>query len=96
MVIKAIHFEIVSEMTTDGFMAVLRRFIARRGIPTHIYSDNGTNFVGANNQLKEIYALFNSEEHKNCVYFSSLPILVLIGISYHHWVRTSVDYGNLW
>ncbi|XP_066583849.1 uncharacterized protein [Prorops nasuta] len=35
-----------------------------RNPPEHIFSDNGTNFVGANNQLKELYALFNSKEHQ--------------------------------
>jgi hypothetical protein len=51
---KAVHLELVSDLSSDGFLAALRRFIARRGIPNHIFSDNGTNFVGANNQLKEM------------------------------------------
>lgn len=67
MTIKAIHLEVVSDLSTDGFIAALRRFIARRGMPEHIYSDNGTNFVGAKNQLKEMYALFNSKEHKELI-----------------------------
>jgi len=41
MSIKAVHLEVVSNLTTDGFIAALRRFIARRGFPEHIYSDNG-------------------------------------------------------
>jgi len=40
MSIKAVHLEIVSDLTTDGFIAALRRFVARRGLPEHIYSDN--------------------------------------------------------
>lgn len=67
MSIKAIHLEVVSDLTSDGFLAALRRFVARRGLPTHIYSDNGTNFVGASNQLKELYALFNSDKHKDLI-----------------------------
>ncbi|XP_067204116.1 uncharacterized protein [Linepithema humile] len=67
LVIKAVHLEIVSDLTSEGFIAALRRFIARRGLPAHIYSDNGSNFVGANNQLKEMYALFSSEQHQNIV-----------------------------
>ncbi|XP_036146048.1 uncharacterized protein LOC118646704 [Monomorium pharaonis] len=65
--IKAIHLEVVSDLTTDGFIAALRRFVARRGMPEHIHSDNGTNFVGANNKLKEMYALLNSDTHKEHV-----------------------------
>jgi len=56
-----------SDLSTHGFLTALRRFTARRGLPREIYSDNGTNFVGANNQLRELYILFNSEEHKNSV-----------------------------
>lgn len=37
--VKAIHLEVVSDLTSDGFIAALRRFAARRGIPEHIYSD---------------------------------------------------------
>ncbi|GFX24831.1 integrase catalytic domain-containing protein [Trichonephila clavipes] len=44
---KAVHIEAVGDLTTESFIAALRRFSARRGAPCHIYSDNGTNFVGA-------------------------------------------------
>lgn len=37
MAIKAIHLEIVSDLSADGFIAALRRFIARRGVPEHTY-----------------------------------------------------------
>lgn len=56
MAIKAVHLEVVSNLTTEGFLVSLRRFTARRGIPANIYSDNGTNFVGANNHLLEMAA----------------------------------------
>ena len=64
LVVKAIHLEVVSDLTTDGFIAALKRFTSRRGNSKSIFSDNGTNFVGANNQLKELVALFNSNEHQ--------------------------------
>ncbi|GFU85414.1 integrase catalytic domain-containing protein [Trichonephila clavipes] len=51
---KAVHIEAVGDLTTDSFIAALRRFSARRGAPRHIYSDNGTNFVGARRKLDEI------------------------------------------
>lgn len=48
---KAVHLELVSDMTKDAFIAALNRFIARRGKPQCIFSDNGTTFVGAFNEL---------------------------------------------
>ncbi|GFW65776.1 integrase catalytic domain-containing protein [Trichonephila clavipes] len=54
---KAVHLELVSTLSTDAMLAALRRFIARRGHPSEIHSDNGTNFIGANNYLKQLYML---------------------------------------
>ncbi|GFW97140.1 integrase catalytic domain-containing protein [Trichonephila clavipes] len=54
---NAVHLELVSTLSTDAMLAALRRFIARRGHPSEIHSDNGTNFIGANNYLKQLYML---------------------------------------
>lgn len=54
--VKAVHLELVSNLTTDGYMAALHRFVSRRGLPSDIYSDNGTQFVGAYNELKRFLA----------------------------------------
>jgi len=53
--IKAVHLETVSDLTTEAFVACLRRFIARRGKPVSIWSDHGSNFVGAKRHLRELY-----------------------------------------
>ena len=50
---KAVHLETVSSLASDAMMAALRRFIARRGIPSQIVSDNATNFVSARRDLNE-------------------------------------------
>lgn len=50
---RAIHVEVVSDMTAEAFIAAFRRFVARRGAVRHIYSDNGTNFGAANKILQE-------------------------------------------
>ena len=54
MSVKAVHIELVSELTTEAFLACLRRLIARRGKPRVVWSDHGTNFVGASRELKEL------------------------------------------
>ncbi|GFW11040.1 integrase catalytic domain-containing protein [Trichonephila clavipes] len=50
---KASHLEVVSDLTTEAFLACLRRFIARRSKPSVIWSDNATNFKVARNILNE-------------------------------------------
>ena len=60
--VKAVRIELVSDLTTEAFFASLRRFIARRGKPTLIWSDHGTNFAGANNELKEIGEFFDHQK----------------------------------
>jgi hypothetical protein len=50
---KAVHLELVSDLSTEAFLAALRRFIARRGRCNRIVSDCGTNFQGAFRQVKK-------------------------------------------
>lgn len=52
---RAIHLELVSDISTAQFMQALRRMIGRRGPVAELWSDNGTNFVGANNELARVY-----------------------------------------
>ena len=45
--IRAVHIELVSEMSSSAFINALRRFISIRGDIVEIRSDRGTNFVGS-------------------------------------------------
>lgn len=51
-VTKAVHFELVSELTSEAYLAALRRFISRRGRCSRLVSDQGRNFIGASNILR--------------------------------------------
>lgn len=59
MTVRAIHLEIACSLSTESFKMAVRRFIARRGAPLTIFSDNGTNFRGASNELKEELGVIN-------------------------------------
>ncbi|XP_060878449.1 uncharacterized protein LOC132950867 [Metopolophium dirhodum] len=54
MVVKAVHIEVVSDLSTPSFLASLHRFVTRRGTPTDIYTDCGSNFKGADQQLRQM------------------------------------------
>ena len=62
---RAIHLEVVHEMSTDSFMNALRRFLCRRGHVQSIRSDNGTNFVGAQNELQRQYEWLDKSKLKD-------------------------------
>ena len=59
---RAIHVEDASSLTTDAFIQAFRRFIAVRGCPREVWSDNGTNFTGAERELRASIKEFNEEE----------------------------------
>lgn len=54
MATKAVHIELVSDMTTQAFLAALRRFTLGRGLCAQIFSDCGTNSVGVNTELQKL------------------------------------------
>ncbi|XP_022168638.1 uncharacterized protein LOC111032570 [Myzus persicae] len=51
VMLRTVHIEVVEDLTSQAFIAALRRFMARRGKPNEVWSDNGTNFVGARKEL---------------------------------------------
>ncbi|XP_049871346.1 uncharacterized protein LOC126370517 isoform X2 [Pectinophora gossypiella] len=89
---KAIHIELVSNMTTECFLQCLKRFISRRNKPSVIYCDNGSTFKGAKNQLKELHSLHSNKKHQDQVghYASNL------GIQFSFIPSYSPVFGGLW
>ncbi|XP_070167797.1 uncharacterized protein [Polyergus mexicanus] len=61
---KAVHLEVVSDYSADAFLAALRRFTARRGLCRSLHSDCGTNFVGADAQLRAFFTANSPEQRK--------------------------------
>jgi len=69
---RAIHIELVTDLSTEAFLAALKRFISRRGICNIIHSDNATNFKGAFNELKKLHHMFkNQNEYNKIINFAS-------------------------
>lgn len=67
LAVRAVHIEIVQELKTDSFIEAFTRFVSRRGPPTEVYSDNGTNFKGAEAEIKTALEKWNADHIDNCL-----------------------------
>ena len=59
---RAVHLEVSHSLDTDSFINALQRFMARRGQPFEIRSDNGTNFVGSQRELRDAIKKWNQQK----------------------------------
>ncbi|CAK1597420.1 unnamed protein product [Parnassius mnemosyne] len=91
MCVKAIHLEIVSELTTEGFLAALRRFTSRRGLCKDIYSDCGKNFIGCDRYLKDLYAFLRNDTVQGALQNKTLEE----GITWHFQPPYASHFGGL-
>lgn len=87
---KAVHLEAVTGMTTKHFLWALLRFIGRRGICHDMYSDNGTNFIGADRKLRENVPFVTGVES------DIIPELSKRSIQWHFNPPHSPNFGGLW
>ncbi|XP_064482925.1 uncharacterized protein LOC135395760 [Ornithodoros turicata] len=58
---RAVHLEVVQDMATPTFLLAFRRFVARRGIPSKVYSDNAKTFRKSNKALKKLCKIVTGE-----------------------------------
>lgn len=89
MVTKAVHLELVSSLSTEDFFATLSRFMARRGQCSQLYSDNGTNFIGANRILKSCFEEFRRNKNIS-------DVLIMKEIQWHFIPHAAPHFGGLW
>ena len=90
--VKAVHLEIVSDMTSEAFLAALKRFVSRRGRPRELHSDNGTNFVGANRELQDLCSVLNLKETQESICHYCLSN----NIEWHFSPERAPNFGGLW
>lgn len=89
---KAVHIELVSDLSASNFLLCLKRFVGRRGIPKKLYCDNATNFVGANSKLKEFgQRFFDDANIKNMMQYSAVT-----GFTFSFIPPRSPHFGGLW
>lgn len=90
--VKAVHLELVSDLTSAAFIACLRRFIARRGKPSSIWSDHGSNFVGASRELLELTDFFQQQKTKGDI----SEFCTSQGIEWSFIPEHAPHFGGLW
>lgn len=89
---KASHLELVGDLSTESFLNAFKRFISRRGICSHVFTDNATNFVGAS---KEIAQILNSIANPN-VNNDVIHWFTQNKIQWHFIPPRSPHFGGLW
>ena len=82
----------ISDLTTAAFIACLRRFIARRGKPVSIWSDHGSNFVGAARELNELFAFLKEQTSSDKI----LNFCSSQGIEWSFIPEHAPHFGGLW
>ncbi|GFX26563.1 integrase catalytic domain-containing protein [Trichonephila clavipes] len=86
---KAVHLEVVSDLTSKVFIACLKRFVARRGKPSEIFCDQGTNFYGASRELRKEFHQLMKEDAVH-------QFLVTDNITFHFNPPSAPHFGGIW
>lgn len=87
---RAIHLELVLSLSADDLIRAFHRFVSRRGKQVEVFSDNGTNFVKANKDLKELGVFLSQNQNIMGESFENL------GIKWRFFPTNSPHFGGLW
>lgn len=87
---RAVHLEVVSDYSSDAFLAAFRRFVSRQGLCEEMYSDCGTTFVGADRELREFFRASSSAGRRVS------QEIAKEGISWHFNPPAAPHFGGLW
>ncbi|KAK7925240.1 hypothetical protein WMY93_007550 [Mugilogobius chulae] len=87
---RAVHIELLDDMSTDAFLNSLRAFIALRGNVRQLQSDQGTNFVGARREFLEAVKEMDQESLKQlgCEFVMNPPSASHMGGAWERQIRT--------
>ena len=88
MASRAIHLEVAVSLDTDACINAIRRFVSRRGQVAHLRSENGTNFVGAERELKQALAAMNQDKING--------VLTQAGIQWSFNPPAASHHGGVW
>ncbi len=84
---RCVHLDLLASIDTDSFLMALRRFVARRGKPCELFSDQGTNFHGGKKELQEAFASLSPQLQQH---------LAKQKISFHFNPPNAPHFGVAW
>jgi len=87
---KAVHLELVTNLSTDYFLLAFKSFTARRSVPHRVRSDNATNFVGARDELRSLQSAFEDQQSQFQLF------VVEKGIEWRFIPPRAPHFGGLW
>ncbi|XP_070549159.1 uncharacterized protein [Ptychodera flava] len=85
---RAVHLEVAHSLETDACINAIRRFVARRGPVRSIRSDNGTNLVGSEKELRQILERLDQSKMND--------VLCVEGVEWHFNPPTASHFGGVW
>ncbi|KAL8579332.1 hypothetical protein ACOMHN_010916 [Nucella lapillus] len=91
---RAVHLQVLEDLSTDAFICGLRRFIAIRGNVKLIRCDRGTNFVGADKELRQAFREMDKIKvtkemlQRTCVFSFNPPSASHFGGVWERLIRT--------
>lgn len=88
LVTRAVHLEAVTGASSEAFISAFSGFAARRGHCAHLYSDNGTNFTGADVEMQKAIATWSKSE--------TLDFIQSKGTEWHFITPAAPFQGGLW
>lgn len=91
MAVKAVHLELVGDLTAEAFIGAFRRFTSRRGKCAHLWSDQGRNFVGSSKELVAALQAAQCELPRDVA-----DTLAKDGTQWHFIPAYSPNFGGLW
>jgi len=92
LVTKAAYVALVADLFSAAFIAALRRFTALYSVPDTLQSDNGSNFVGANAELKHVYQVLQAKSTQEDIHQWS----ALKGVKWLFIPSRAPYFGGIW
>ncbi|XP_036341981.1 uncharacterized protein LOC118751388 [Rhagoletis pomonella] len=88
MVAKAVHIEVVDDLSSQAFLDAFTRFVSRRGPCLELFSDNGPAFISANRLLQEELVAWQNKGNQQS--------LANMGTHWHVITPSATHQGGLW